>query len=127
MLRGEDDVKLELLSNDLDTERVGYNISYMAHNSGADITYQMEVELPVGAMLEELNVDNYETDGEVIRWTHIQSSGAAATSNLLVFNYNQVSGDTDVTPYVVSIKDDEEDGLVAKTKYPTMISGSSII
>lgn len=123
MLRGEDDVKLELLSNDTDTERAGYSITYMANNSGADITYQMEAELPLAAELEQFDAVDYQIENGMITWTHVQPTGSTSLQQTLVFTYNNVGGYTDITPYVASLKNDEDDALVATTAMATMIMG----
>ncbi len=122
MLRGEDDVKLELLSNDTATERAGYSISYMANNSSEDISYQMEVELVQGAELEQFDGVEYQLEGDVIKWIHVQPAGSASKQYSVVFNYNNVGGYTDITPYVTSLKDNEDEALVARTS-PAMIMG----
>ncbi|WOH38609.1 S8 family serine peptidase [Thalassotalea fonticola] len=134
--RGVDDVALSLIENDSANSLASYKISFMANNTTHDKEYQMSLDLEPGALLETITIDSVidgattsaepltvEQDGEQLTWTYTHSANSTASEVVIVFNYQNVSGKSDITPYVTSMLDDSELIQIARTKQPTMVQG----
>ncbi|WNC73806.1 S8 family serine peptidase [Thalassotalea psychrophila] len=134
--RGIDDVALSLIDNDKGNTLATYEISFMANDSAMDKVYQLSVDLESGSILETITIANVingaantpqpldvEQDGESISFTYNHPANSTASAVEIVFNYQNVSGTTDITPYVTSILDDSEQPQTARTKQAEMVKG----
>ncbi|TRX52337.1 S8 family serine peptidase [Thalassomonas sp. M1454] len=137
--RGKDDVALSIADLDKDNSLATFNLTFMANDTDKEKVYQMSAQLPTGALLEGLSVSTtangvtsygdaveFTQDGDVITWTQTLAVNSNEQQVSLVFNFAEVSGYIDITPYVVSILDDSEDEQVSSLKESVLIEGKPI-
>ncbi|WOH38621.1 S8 family serine peptidase [Thalassotalea fonticola] len=139
--RGEDDVKLSLLSHDAKSERAGFDITLAANNSGQDKNYQLSIDLVAGSTVESLSQQaqqagvaaqsagediQYNQDGNTLTWEYVHANGAPAQNVSLIINYTDVEGFTDVTPAVYSVLDEQDEGEFSTMTDKVMVHGRPI-
>ncbi|WNC73846.1 S8 family serine peptidase [Thalassotalea psychrophila] len=139
--RGEDDVKLSLLSNDADTERAGFDITIAENNSGQDRHYKMSIDLVTGSIVESLtqqsqvsgqaaqsagdNID-FSQEGDTLTWEYLHVNGAPAQTVSLIIHYAEVEGLTNVTPAVYSVLNEQDEGEYSHMTTKVMVQGRPV-
>ncbi|WNC73853.1 S8 family serine peptidase [Thalassotalea psychrophila] len=138
LYRDQDDVKLRLL--DKSAGLASYNIHFMANTSDIEQTYQMTMELVDGATFESMQISadpennadgtkgqdfTYNQEDNTFTWEYKQGANAGAETVTVVFDYTNVEGYSDITPYVTSQLNEEEEPQLALAA-PEMVKGAPI-